>query len=84
MFNRLTRTLVKVVVASLIVGTILSHFGITTSELMGAAGLSSERIEELAREGVAWALPNLLLGSVVILPLWFLLYLIRPPDESRD
>jgi hypothetical protein len=84
MLNRLTRTLVKVVVASLIVGTILSHFGITTSELMRAAGLSSERIEELAREGVAWALPNLLLGSVVILPLWFLLYLIRPPDESRD
>jgi hypothetical protein len=84
MLNRLTRTLVKVVVASLIVGTILSHFGITTGELMRAAGLSSERIEELAREGVAWALPNLLLGSVVILPLWFLLYLIRPPDESRD
>jgi uncharacterized membrane protein YdcZ (DUF606 family) len=84
MLNRLTRTLVKVVVASLIVGTILSHFGITTSELMRAAGLSSERLEELAREGVAWALPNLLLGSVVILPLWFLLYLIRPPDESRD
>jgi hypothetical protein len=84
MLNRLTRTLVKVVVASLIVGTILSHFGITTSELMRAAGLSSERIEELAREGVAWALPNLVLGSVVILPLWFLLYLIRPPDESRD
>jgi uncharacterized membrane protein YdcZ (DUF606 family) len=84
MFNRLTRTLVKVVVASLIVGTILSHFGITTTELMRAAGLSSERIEELARQGVAWALPNLLLGSVVILPLWFLLYLIRPPDESRD
>ena len=84
MLNRLTRTLVKVVVASLIVGTILGHFGITTNELINAAGLSSERIEEFAREGVAWALPNLLLGSVVILPLWFLLYLIRPPDESRD
>ncbi len=84
MLNRLTRSLVKVVVASLIVGTILAHFGITTNELMKAAGLSSERIEELAREGVAWALPNLLLGSLVIVPIWFLLYLFRPPGESRD
>ena len=64
--NRLTRTLVKVLVASLIVGTILAHFGISTTELMKTAGLSPERIEELAREGFAWALPNLLLGSLVI------------------
>jgi len=84
MLNRLTRTLVKVVVASLIVGTILAHFGITAGELMKAVGLSSERIEELAREGLAWALPNLLLGSLVIVPIWFLLYLFRPPGESRD
>jgi hypothetical protein len=84
MLSRLTGTVVKVVVASLIVGTILAHFGITINQLMNAAGLSPERIEDLAREGVAWALPNLLLGSVVILPLWFLLYLIRPPNESRD
>jgi hypothetical protein len=84
MLNRLTRTLVKVVVASLIVGTILAHFGITTDQLMKAAGLSSERVAELARAGLAWALPNLLLGSLVIVPIWFVLYLFRPPGESRD
>ncbi|HXX04381.1 MAG TPA: DUF6460 domain-containing protein, partial [Xanthobacteraceae bacterium] len=72
------------VVASLIVGTILAHFGITADELMKAAGLSSDRVEELAREGFAWALPNLMLGSLVIVPIWFLLYLFRPPGESRD
>jgi len=84
MLNRLTRTVVKVLLASLIVGTILAHFGITTDELIKAAGLSPERIQELAREGLAWALPNLLLGALVIVPVWFLLYLFRPPDESRD
>ena len=61
MLNRLIRTLVKVVVASLIVGTILAHFGITSDELMKAAGLSSDRVTELARTGFAWALPNLCL-----------------------
>jgi len=83
MLNRLTRTLVKVLVASLIVGTILAHFGITTDQLMNAAGLSSDRLADLARTGVAWALPNLLLGALVIVPVWFLLYLFRPPGESR-
>jgi len=82
--HRLTRTLVKVVIASLIVGTILTHFGITTDELMKTAGLSQEHLQELARQGIAWALPNLLLGSIVIVPIWFLLYLFQPPGESRD
>jgi hypothetical protein len=84
MFNRLTRALVKVVVASIIVGTILAHFGITTDELMKTAGFSSDRLTDFARAGVAWALPNLMLGAVVIVPLWFLIYLFRPPGESRD
>ena len=84
MFGRLTRTMVKVLIASLIVGTVLAHFGIRTDELIKTAGLSPDRIEDLARQGLAWALPNLLLGSLVIVPIWFVLYLFRPPGESRD
>jgi Family of unknown function (DUF6460) len=84
MFSRLTRTLVKVLIASLIVGTIIAHFGVRTDELIKTAGLSPDRIEELARQSVAWALPNLLLGALVIVPVWFVLYLFHPPGESRD
>jgi H+/Cl- antiporter ClcA len=84
MLNRLTRTVVKVLIASLIVGTILAHFGITTDKLMKTAGLSPERIEDLARQGLAWVLPNVLLGALVMVPIWFVLYLFRPPGESRD
>ncbi len=80
----LTRTMVKVLIASLIVGTILDHFGIKIDELIKTTGLSPERIEDLARAGVAWALPNLLLGALVIVPVWFLVYILRPPGESRD
>jgi hypothetical protein len=84
MLNRLTRTVVKVLIASLIVGTILAHFGITTEQLIKATGVSPERIEDLAHQGLAWALPNLLLGSLVIVPVWFVLFLFRPPGESKD
>ena len=84
MLSHLTRTVVKVLIASLIVGTILAHFGIRTDELFKSAGMSPERIEDLARQGLAWALPNLLLGAMVIVPVWFVFYLFRPPGESRD
>ncbi len=84
MLGRLTRTLLKVLIASLIVGTVLAHFGISTGDLIRTAGLSPERIEDLARDGMSWALPNLLLGSLVIVPVWFVIFLFRPPGESPD
>lgn len=80
----LIRTLVKVVIAALIVGTILSHFGITAEQITREFGLSYERVEELARRGFAWALPNTLLGLLIILPVWFLIYLFRPPGSSSE
>jgi hypothetical protein len=80
----LIRTLIKVALASLIVGTILTHFGITADQLAKEFGLSFERVEDLARRGFAWAVPNLMLGAVVILPVWFLLYLFRPPSRSGE
>jgi len=82
MVHGLLRTLVKIAVASLIVGTILAHFGITTDQLMHELGLSQERLMELARQTLTWALPNLLLGSVVIVPVWFVVYLFRPPRSE--
>ena len=84
MLGRLTRTLLKVLIASLIVGTVLAHFGISTGDLIKAAGLSPERLEDMARNGLSWALPNLLLGSLVIVPVWFVIFLFRPPGESPD
>jgi hypothetical protein len=84
MLFALVRTLVKVAVASLVVGTVLAHFGITAEELLRSSGLSLERLADYVRRGLAWALPNLLLGSVVIVPIWFVAYLLRPPGQSRS
>ena len=84
MFPAFLRTLIKVTVASLVVGALMAHFGITADEVMTQFGLSQDRLMELARQGITWALPNLLLGSVVILPVWFLVYLFRPPRPRSD
>jgi hypothetical protein len=85
MFESLLRTLVKIAVASLIVGTILAHFGITIDMLAKELGLSSEQLLESLRQLLAWAMPNMLLGALVILPIWFIAYLLRPPGgESSE
>ena len=76
------RTLAKVVVASLVVGTILAHFGISADQLMREFGLSADRVEDYARKGLAWAWPNVLLGAMVIVPVWFIVFLFRPPGAG--
>ena len=45
--------------------------------------MSYERIEDLTRRGLSWAAPNLLVGAMVIVPVWFLFYLFRPPGSSQ-
>ena len=77
-------TLVKVAVASLIVGTILAHFGITADKLIHEAGITPEQVAELGRRALGWALPNVLLGALVIVPIWFVVFLFRPPGARSD
>jgi Family of unknown function (DUF6460) len=84
MLPRLISTLVKLAVASLIVGTILAHFGISTEMLLRQVGLTPERLGELAHQAINWALPNLLLGSLIIVPIWFVIFLFRPPGRSSE
>ncbi len=84
MFHAFLRTLLKVTVASLIVGSILTHFGVTTDRIMREVGLSQERVMDLAQQAMTWALPNLLLGALIIVPVWFLFYLFRPPRARSD
>jgi hypothetical protein len=84
MLEGFLRAVVKVLVASLIVGTILTHFGITPEALMHGFGLSPDRLFELGRKVVAWLLPSLMMGALVILPIWFLIFLFRPPGASSS
>ena len=81
---RLLYTLTKVLVASLVAGTILAHFGISGEQVAKLTGLSAERVQDLAQQALAWALPNVTLGAIVIVPLWFLAFLFRPPRRSND
>lgn len=81
---RLFYTIAKVAFASLVAGAILGQFGISAEQVLTLAGLTPERLQELAQRALAWALPNVTLGALVIVPLWFLAFLFRPPRRSND
>lgn len=71
--------ILKISVASMLLGAGLSAFDITAAELLAQAGLTPERLSEMLQQAWAWALPNMVLGSIVIVPLWCVSYLLRPP-----
>jgi uncharacterized protein DUF6460 len=77
-------TVVKLAIASLILGAAMAHFGITPEKLLREFGLTPEQAMELVRRGIDWAMPNLTLGALVIVPVWFVIYLFRPPRPRID
>ena len=76
---RLLSGLFKIALASVITGTALSALDLSAEDILLDLGLTPERVVSLLESGTRWALPNLVLGSMVILPIWLVLYLLRPP-----
>jgi hypothetical protein len=75
--------LLKIMVASLLVGAALHALNFSAEDVLTRIGLTPDKILELMQKGWKWALPNIMLGSMVILPLWFVVALLRPP-RARD
>jgi hypothetical protein len=84
MLDDFFRTLVKVTVASLIVGAVLAHFGATPERVMTAFRLSPERLAQIAQDALNWAWPHLMLGALVVVPVWFVVFLFRPPRARSE
>jgi Domain of unknown function (DUF6460) len=76
---QLLSMIVKIALASLICGALLSAFDLSAAELLARLGMTPERILEIVQKALEWALPNIVLGSMVIVPLWCLAYMLRPP-----
>lgn len=70
--------LAKLIVVSLITGALLSALDLSAESVLAHVGLTAERLA-LVESGLAWALPNIILGTMVILPIWFVVFLLTPP-----
>jgi len=71
----------RIVVASLIVGAILMAFDITVASLLAFVGLTPEFVRRTVEASLIWALPRLELGAIIVVPVFILAYLFRPPTE---
>ena len=70
--------------ARLVAHHALFYFRYGCSRSKQTQDLSPERIEAMFRKGIAWVLPNIALGSLIIVPVWFLAYILRPPGPTRE
>ena len=76
---KLVSTLIKIAIASLVTGAVLTKLNLSAEEILLEMGLTPEGVMYWLEEGMRWATPNIILGSMVIVPVWLVVYLFRPP-----
>lgn len=78
MFRALS-TILKIGIASLITGAVLTKLDLSAEQILLELGLTPETVMLHLERGFRWAMPNIILGSMVIVPVWLVVYLFRPP-----
>lgn len=78
MFKALS-TIVKIAIASLITGVVLTKLDLSAEQILLELGMTPENVMLHLEQGFRWAMPNIILGSMVIVPVWLVVYLFRPP-----
>ena len=70
----------KIGLASLITGAVLQALDLNALQLLTKVGVTPQAAAALIQRGAMWALPNIVLGSMIIVPVWIVIYLLRPPS----
>ena len=64
--------ILKLAIASIMIGVVLSLFGFNPHNLYDAILRLGEWIRSLGLDTVNWILRYLILGAIIVVPLWFL------------
>ncbi len=82
--SRLLSSLGKVLFASLITGTVLAALGISTKDIFpgwaGEIDKLTDAIELALNWAVIYSVPNILIGAIIIVPVWFILIAFGPKN----
>lgn len=81
-YNTLS-TLFKFVLVAVFIGAVLNEFNISTEDVLADIGLTPTHIMQVFHEGLAWALPHFILGAVVLIPIWLIIFLLKPPRLGK-
>lgn len=69
--------IVKILIGSLLVGMMLMFFDMRPEEFLGMLGDAAKSIFQILVNIVEWAVPYILLGAVVVVPIWLIVVLWR-------
>jgi|ETNmetMinimDraft_8_1059916.scaffolds.fasta_scaffold889342_1 Na+/H+-dicarboxylate symporter len=70
-------TVVKLLIVSLLVGIVLAVLNIDPQNVLQSARDGVESLIEMGASVFGWAFKYVLIGAVVVVPIWLVLYLLR-------
>lgn len=76
----------KLIVVSLLIGMVLAFFDAKPEELLASLGETVQSIFRVLVSLVEWMVPYILLGAVVVIPIWVIILVWRMVRDktSRD
>jgi hypothetical protein len=75
---------VRLVLLSIVVGVVLTALGFTFDNFFNQINLLLRRIYDLGFDAVEWVLRYLLLGAMVVVPIWIVTRLIKTMGRSKE
>jgi hypothetical protein len=70
-------TVIRLVLLSIVVGIVFSALGITPFNIVERIELLVRRIAELGLDTFRWVFNYFVLGAIVVVPIWFVVRLLR-------
>lgn len=70
-------TLLRILVASLVVGMAMAFFGVQPTDILSWLASSVREAAANAQAWAVWTVKYVLLGAVVVVPIWVLWYLLQ-------
>lgn len=77
-------TIVKLFVASLIVGMLMHWFGITPRSLIEDFGATVQRLFNALAGFFGWAAEYVLYGACIVVPIWLIVFLLDRAKGKRS
>lgn len=75
MSSNVKNTIFKIVFFSFLIGIIVSFFEINPKELLANFGETVQDIFAVVADIIEWAVQYILLGAVVVVPIWLIFFL---------
>lgn len=74
----------RLAVISLIVGVVLAALGINANNLFSSLNILARRIYDLGFSSIEWVLQYILVGAMVVVPIWLVAWLLGGLRARRE